>query len=101
MYNRQWLLTAGAQDVLWSRRHGLYTVLTQTVLPIKGHPVSGRERSSGSRVTLTIGQQDTSCVSMLSVQVYLLGLPGCQKRLQMTGADDVNMCQNCVPREAI
>lgn len=36
---------AGAQDVLWSWRHGLDTVLTQTVLPVKGHPVPGRERS--------------------------------------------------------
>lgn len=36
---------AGAQDVLWSWRHGLDTVLTETVLSIKGHPVPGRKRS--------------------------------------------------------
>lgn len=48
VYDRQWLLTAGAQDFLWSWRHGLDTVLAQAVLSVKGHPVPGRERSSGS-----------------------------------------------------
>lgn len=89
--NRQWLLTAGAQDVLRSWRHGLDTVLTQTVLPVKGHSVPGRERPSGSGVTSTIGQRDMSCGPEVSVRVYQLWLPGCLMGLKMTGPDDVDV----------
>lgn len=66
---QQWPLTAGAQDVLRSWWHGLDAVLTKAVLPVKGHPVPSRERSSvgesgwvgGWGEASTVGQQTMSC----------------------------------------
>lgn len=71
-FNSNMQLTAGGQDVLRSRRHGLDTGLTQAVLPVKCHSVPSGERSPGSTVVSKISQQGMSCNPMVRVSVYQL-----------------------------
>lgn len=93
VFSRQWPLTTGAQDVLWSRRHGFHAVLTEAVLPVKGHPVTGRERSS----VKGRGQRKQSVIRTWAVALRWLQVFVCLRAVymgfNMTGSKEVDVRQ--------